>query len=100
MTELTYTLAAERDLARIALTIAIENERAALRLIADLRRHCGLLAGVPFMGRPRDELGKGIRSFPHGAYVVYYLVRADIDRVDVLRIWHGRRRLPTMADLL
>lgn len=51
-----------------------------------------LLAGHPYLGRPRDDdLGIGLRSFPVGEYVIVYLV--DDKDVLVLRVVHGRRDL-------
>ena len=51
-----------------------------------------LLAGHPYVGRPRDDdFGIGLRSFAVGEYVIVYLV-ADKD-VLILRVVHGRRDL-------
>ena len=100
MTELIHTDAAERDLTEIALRIAADDPGAAFRFVDDIRHHCGLLVRAPFMGRARHDVRADIRSFPHGSYVVYYTLREDIDQIHILRIWHGRRRTPTVADLL
>jgi toxin ParE1/3/4 len=40
-------------------------------------------------GRARDELAPGVRSFPFGRYVVFYVPRND--GVDVVRVLHGAR---------
>ena len=43
----------------------------------------------PMMGRARDELAPGVRSFPFGRYVVFYL---PLDGgIDVVRVLHGAR---------
>jgi toxin ParE1/3/4 len=99
VTNLVYTDPAEQDLTDIALWIAADNPRAAIRFVDELHKHCALLMTVPLMGRPRRDVGPDIRSFPHRSYVVSYLRRQDIDQVDVLRIWHGRRQTPSLADL-
>ena len=41
------------------------------------------------MGRVRDELEPGMRSFPFGRYVIFYM---PIDEgIDVVRVLHGAR---------
>ena len=45
------------------------------------------------MGRARDELAPGIRSFPFGRYLVFYPPIGD--GIDVLRILHGARVVDT-----
>ncbi len=41
------------------------------------------------MGRARDELARGVRSFPFGRYVVFYM---PLDNgIDVVRVLHGSR---------
>ncbi len=47
------------------------------------------MATQPMMGRARDELALGVRSFPFGRYVVFY-VPLD-DGIDVVRVLHGAR---------
>jgi toxin ParE1/3/4 len=41
------------------------------------------------MGRARDELAPGVRSFPVGRYVAFSVPRND--GVDVVRVLHGAR---------
>lgn len=47
------------------------------------------LARNPGLGRKREELLAGLRSFPIGSYVVFY--RAIEDGIDILRVLHGSR---------
>jgi toxin ParE1/3/4 len=54
------------------------------------------LAETPLMGRLRDEIGPGIRSFPLHPYVVYYRV-AEHD-VRILRIIHQRQHHGVVRD--
>ena len=49
----------------------------------------GLLATQPSMGRARNELAAGLRSFPFGRYVVFYVPLAD--GIDVVRVLHSSR---------
>lgn len=46
------------------------------------------LAWYPDLGRPRDDLRRGVRIHPVGEHVVYYLV--DDTTVTIVRVLHGR----------
>lgn len=53
---------------------------------------CLLLFGNnPYMGRRRDEVGKDVRSFPSGDYVIFYEIESD--SVHILHVLHGSRNL-------
>jgi toxin ParE1/3/4 len=41
------------------------------------------------MGRARDELAPGIRSFPFGRYLIFYLPISG--GIDIVRFLHGAR---------
>jgi toxin ParE1/3/4 len=41
------------------------------------------------MGRSRDELLPGLRSFPFGRYILFYLPLTD--GVDLIRVLHSAR---------
>ena len=100
MTTLLYTDAAERDLTRISLRIAADDPRAARRFVERIREHCAHLTRFPGLGRPRPDVHPQVRSLAHGSYVIYYRRDERADEVHVLRIWHGRRLAPAIADLL
>jgi toxin ParE1/3/4 len=97
---LAYSAAAERDLMEIAENIAIDNPDAALRFVGGIREHCLLLETLPFMGRRRSDIHPDLRSFPHRSYTIYYRGGADHDQIEILRIWHSRRKTPTISDLI
>ena len=48
-----------------------------------------LLAEFPYMGRTRDDLQSGLRSFPVGQYVIIYTI--DDNDVQILHVFHGRQ---------
>ena len=69
----------KRPLARIDLSeiwdyIADDNETRADAFIDLIDQKFQALANHPNMGRSRDELAEGLRSFPVGKYVIFYLV--------------------------
>jgi toxin ParE1/3/4 len=48
-----------------------------------------MLAEQPEMGRVRDELLQGLRSFPVARYVIFYLTVPN--GIDIVRVLHGSR---------
>ena len=74
--------------------IARENPVAARSLVERVHRTVGLLRENPALGRPgrihgtRELVAAGTR------YVIPYRVRPELDRIEILRIFHTSRRLP------
>ena len=99
VTSLFYTPAAEQDLTEIALWIAADDPDAAFQFVEDIRSQCAHLIRHPSMGRVRADFSSAIRSFAHPPYTVYYRHNAAADEVEILRVWHGRRRAPRLGDL-
>ncbi len=75
---------ARLDLIEIWTYIADDNEMAADRLLRRIDSILDMLADTPLAGRARPELQPGIRSFPTGNYVIFYVARPDA--IDVVRI--------------
>jgi toxin ParE1/3/4 len=48
------------------------------------------------MGRARDELMPGIRSFPFGRYVIFYMLHPG--SLDVVRLLHSARDVDAIFD--
>lgn len=46
------------------------------------------------MGRARNVLAAGMRSFPFGRYVIFY--EPIDDRIDVVRVLHSTRDIDAM----
>ncbi len=69
-------------------------EGAADRFAAELDTACRLLASQPGIGRPRDDLGAGVRSRVVGYHVPFY--RTTTDTFTVLRVLHGSRDIPAV----
>jgi toxin ParE1/3/4 len=53
-----------------------------------------LIADHPYVGRVRDDLRAGLRSFPVGQYLVLYRVVGE--DVLILHVTHGRRNLEVL----
>jgi toxin ParE1/3/4 len=80
---------AQTDVLEIWDRIADDSLATADRWVERLDEQFRLLVAQPMMGRARDELEPGVRSFPFGRYVVFY-VPLD-DGIDVVRVLHGAR---------
>lgn len=78
MKQFRVTPRALKDLDAIAdYTLATWGERQTERYLSELRRRFQWLAERPNIGRARDEIGEGFRSYPHGPHVIFYLIEAD-----------------------
>jgi toxin ParE1/3/4 len=80
---------AEADILEVWAFIAEDSFIEADRWVDKLDEKFFLWATQPMMGRARDELLPGIRSFPFGRYVVFY--QAIPDGIDIVRVLHGSR---------
>lgn len=83
-----------RSLARIDIVevweyIAEDSEIRADAFIDRLDEQLALLALQPRLGRPRNELITGLRSFPFNPYVIFYEVLPD--GIGIVRVLHGAR---------
>ena len=83
------TWRAKADLDQIWEDVARHNEKAATKLIAAIQRKARIHARFPGMGRARDDLRPGLRSFVHRPYVIFFHV---VDRtIEIVRVLHGSR---------
>lgn len=87
MKQVRIAASARRDLDGIWLFIAEDNPKAADRFHDLLHSKFVALAKQPLMGRARDDLRPGLRSFPVGSYVIYYCNTPKL--VEIARVLHG-----------
>ena len=65
---------AARDLNEIAdYTLAQWGARQLEDYMKQIDKRFRVLAANPLLGRARDELGAGVRSFPHARHVIFYV---------------------------
>jgi toxin ParE1/3/4 len=50
------------------------------------------LAEAPERGRPRPDVGEGLRCFPEGAHLVFYAIRAG--GIDIIGVPHQAMDVP------
>ena len=89
MTEYRFRPRARDDVETIwEYTLKIWGHEQARRHLSQLHDACEALAANPRIGRTRDEVLEGLRSFPAGKHLVFYFVA--LDGIDVVRILHER----------
>ena len=91
MARVRISAAARRDLKEIWKYIADDNVVAADELLDHIGSVLDLLGRSPMLGRSRDDLAVGLRSFAVGNYVVFYLPRRG--GITAIRILSGYRDL-------
>ncbi|WP_349236283.1 type II toxin-antitoxin system RelE/ParE family toxin [Bosea sp. AAP35] len=77
------------DITSIAAGISAESPSAARNWLDALDRRFGHLGDMPGLGPSRPDIGREVRLFPHGPYVILY--RPTPDGVDIVRVIHGKR---------
>ncbi|MGD1104127.1 MAG: type II toxin-antitoxin system RelE/ParE family toxin [Terriglobia bacterium] len=82
---------AQRDLVDIWLYIANDSPAAADKFLDQIDTLCKLLSTSPLLGRSREELGRSLRSFPVGDYLIFY--RPKRTGIVVVRVLSGYRDL-------
>jgi toxin ParE1/3/4 len=82
------------DLAQIWDYIADDSEERADAFIATIDAKFQMLSQHPTMGRLREELAPGLRSFPVGRYLVFYVPLSN--GVDIVRVLHGARDIANL----
>ena len=80
---------AEIDLIEIWGHIANDDPLAADRQLDLIDEACQMLASHQHAGKSRDDLAHGLRFFPVGNYLIFYIARDD--GITVVRMLHGAR---------
>jgi toxin ParE1/3/4 len=84
----------EADLDGIWSYIAQDSPNSADRFIDLIEARCRLLAENPMMGRSRSELVPGLRSFPVGNYIIFYIPIEE--GIEIVRIVSGNRDIDAL----
>lgn len=95
MRQFRLTTLARSDLEEIRDYIAQDSSEAAERLLDKLLGKCRFLAKLPLVGQPRDQIRPGLRCFPAGRYVIYYVPVED--GIAVVRVIHGARDVDAIS---
>ncbi|GAB7028033.1 type II toxin-antitoxin system RelE/ParE family toxin [Geotalea toluenoxydans] len=79
--------AAENDLDEIWWYIAQDNPDSADKLLDEIEEASRKLCRFSDMGRNRDELHSGLKSFPVGMYLIFYMPISG--GIHIVRVLHG-----------
>ncbi|MEK6746464.1 MAG: type II toxin-antitoxin system RelE/ParE family toxin [Pseudomonadota bacterium] len=80
---------AENDIIEIWGYIADDSELRADSFIKDIEKLFYTLVKTPNIGKSRNELLDGLKSFPIGRYVIFY--RTHLNAVEIVRVLHSAR---------
>lgn len=94
MSRIVRSAQALRDAEEVWCYIANDDPAAATRQIERIDEKLRFLAGEPLAGTPRPELGKGLRSFAVGNYLIFY--RAIPEGIRVVRVLNASRDVRKM----
>lgn len=86
------------DLIEIGEYLAIENPKAAEKLLRTLREKFNLLTAFPNMGKERNELIVGMRPFSVGKYLIFYQVTGDV--LEIVRVRHASTDIDNLFENL
>lgn len=90
MSRVLYTASAKNDLLDAWLYIAEDSAIAADRVVESIHDEALALLKQPLMGRPRNELHTGLRSWPTSTPYVLFYFPAD-HGITVTRVLHHAR---------
>lgn len=94
MAKILRTEQAETDLEEIWWYIAQDSPYNADRFLESIEQKSILLSEFNGMGENRDELIKGLKSFPVGSYLIFFFPLED--GIDIVRVLHGSRDIDTI----
>jgi toxin ParE1/3/4 len=89
---MTYRLSpkALADVKSATTFIGKDSKRAARHWAVEITEKFRIIGRSPKIGVSRPELGNGLRSFPFGNYLIFYVeVKGGIE---VIRVFHGARQ--------
>lgn len=84
---------AENDIIEIWGYIADDSEIRADSFIKELEELFYTIVKTPNIGKSRNELLDGLKSFPIGRYIIFY--RIHLNAVEIVRILHSARDIDT-----
>jgi toxin ParE1/3/4 len=87
---------AKVNLLEIREYIRRDNPDAAVEVVRGIWNKIEFLAASPNAGRGRDDLRKGLRSYPAGRYLIFYSMTGT--HVLISRVIHGNRDLAAIFE--
>jgi toxin ParE1/3/4 len=89
LNQVEYSKRALSDLESIWAYIAADSETQANKLMIGFAKKFKSLLNFPQLGKARNDLIVGLRSFPNGKYLVFY--QETENGIEIVRVIHGAR---------
>lgn len=86
---------AKADLLSILKYIADYNPKASLGWYQEVVLTLEMIGDLPEIGQPRDDVRRGLRTFPKGNYLIVFETKNSEARI--LRVVHGARDWPRLV---
>jgi toxin ParE1/3/4 len=93
--EVVWTLSAERDFEGIVSRIARSRPRTAAKIGRGIADRAASLRDLPFLGAVFPDESR-FREILFKKYRIFYRVEEALERVTIVRVWHGARRNPRL----
>ena len=90
-----FSRQAEQDLEDIWVYLTQQNELLADQQIAQLLNRLPMLSQFPDMGKQREDLLVGLKSFPVKPYIIFYTKISD--GIEVVRVMHQSRDIDSQS---
>src|SRR4051794_26830241 len=95
--EIIWTESATADLEAIVRFIAAENPATAERVGLNILAHAEILGRFPSIGPAYPPGSRGrTREISYKSYRLFYRVIEDLERIEILTVWHGARQEPDL----
>lgn len=88
-----YTKSAVADLGSIRDWSLAKHPATTLSFLESLLKHVDQLSAFPYTGEQSNRRSN-TRILHHSPFLIYYRIRPKLQRIDILHVWHGRRRSP------
>jgi toxin ParE1/3/4 len=89
LNQVEYSKHALSDLESIWAYIALDSETQANKLMIGFAKKFKRLLNFPQLGKRRNDLIVGLRSFPIGKYLIFY--QETTNGIEIVRVIHGAR---------
>ena len=94
MSRLVISPQAKMDLLNIWSFAFYDDGQAADRLIGEITAKFDTLLSFPEVGKSREDLAVGLRSFPFKRFIIFYRLIAD--GIEIFRILHGKQNIESI----
>ena len=90
---------AQEDIIRIAdYTLETWGEKQTTKYLSQLEQRLESLVENPLLGKTRDDIKEGYRSYPEGSHIIFYRIKKDF--IEIIGIPNQREDIEHHFDLI